>query len=289
LAKGCRVFCADNLSTGSKKNISHLLGLKNFTFLRRDVSRKFNISIDEIYHLASPASPPHYQKDPVATFKANILGSLNLLELARTNKAKILLASTSEVYGDPAVHPQPESYWGNVNPVGVRSCYDESKRASETLFMDFHRQYGVNIKIVRIFNTYGSRMARDDGRVVSNFCVQALAGKPLTIYGSGKQTRSFQYIDDLVGGLFRLMASPANFTGPVNIGNPKEFTVLELANKIITLTGSKSKIIHQPLPQDDPRQRKPDISLAKKAFGWSPKINLEEGLKRTILFFTQKN
>jgi len=282
---GHKVVCADNLATGSRWNIRHLSKNKNFIFFRRDVSRPFNIQVDEIYHLASPASPPRYQKDPIGTFKANVLGSLNLLELARHQKAKILLASTSEVYGDPYVHPQTESYWGNVNPVGIRSCYDESKRASETLFMDFHRQYQVQTKIVRIFNTYGPRMAPDDGRVVSNFIVQALKGSPITIYGSGTQTRSLQYIDDLVAGLLKLMATPNHFTGPVNIGNPVEFTMLELAKKIIFLTGSKSKIIYKPLPKDDPKQRKPDISMAKTKLHWEPKVQLVDGLKRTIEYF----
>jgi len=281
---GRSVICLDNLSTGSRVNISHLLGNTNFRFVKSDVVKPVNFKVDEIYHLASPASPIHYQKDAVATFKANVLGSLNLLSVAKKNKAKILLASTSEIYGDPLVHPQKESYWGNVNSVGPRSCYDESKRASETIFNDYGRQYGVRTKIVRIFNTYGPKMAADDGRVVSNFIMQALFNKSITIFGNGNQTRSFQYVDDLITGLLKMM-SASNFSGPVNIGNPGEFNIKQLAGLVIKLTGSKSKVVFKPLPQDDPRKRKPDISLAKAALGWRPKVSLREGLKKTIEYY----
>ena len=287
--RGARVFCLDNLSTGNKKNITHLLKHKNFIFIKRDVADKsvrVSGQIDEIYHLASPASPPQYQKNPIGTWKANIIGSLNLLELARRQGSKFLFASTSEIYGDPKVHPQTEKYFGNVNPIGIRACYDESKRAGETLCMDYHRKYHLDIKIVRIFNTYGPRMDKNDGRVVSNFITQALSRRPLTVYGSGKQTRSFMYVDDLVLGLLKMMA--AKITGPINLGNPKEFTVLELAKKIISLTKYSHRVVYRPLPQDDPTRRKPDISLAKKKLNWSPRAGLEFGLKQTIKYFNSR-
>jgi UDP-glucuronate decarboxylase len=289
--EGHFVIALDNLSTGNKKNVAHLLAHQNFKFVKGDVTETKpafkqieHYKVDEIFHLASPASPPHYQKDAIATWKANTVGTLNLLELARKSKAKFLFASTSEIYGDPQVHPQVETYWGNVNPVGIRACYDESKRAGETLVMDYRRQFGLNAKIVRIFNTYGPRMDKNDGRVVSNFVNQALAQKPITVYGSGKQTRSFQYADDLINGLLKFMAS--NLTGPMNLGNPKEFTVLELAKKVLSLTKSKSKIVFKQLPQDDPKQRRPDISFAKNKLGWTPRVNLEKGLKKIIEYFT---
>ncbi len=284
--KNYRVICLDNLATGSRENIKHLLPKKNFSFLRQSVTKPLSLKVDYIFHLASPASPAHYQKDPIATFEANVFGAKNLLELAKKNKAMLLLASTSEVYGDPLEHPQTEKYWGNVNPVGIRSCYDESKRAAETLCMDYSRKFGVNAKIVRIFNTYGPRMGAKDGRVVSNFIVQALSGKPLTIYGSGKQTRSFQYIGDLIQGI-TAMAESKKFTGPVNLGNPVEFTMLELAKKVLSLTGSKSKLAYKPLPQDDPKQRRPDISLAKSKLNWQPKVGLNQGLEHAINYFRQ--
>ncbi|KAA6336320.1 UDP-glucose 4-epimerase [termite gut metagenome] len=286
LNEGNDVICLDNYFTSSKDNIRHLLGNPNFELVRHDVTTPYHAEVDEIYNLACPASPPHYQYNAIKTMKTSIYGAMNMLGLAKRTKAKILQASTSEIYGDPAIHPQVESYWGNVNPIGIRSCYDEGKRAAETLFMDYHRQNGVRIKIIRIFNTYGPRINPDDGRVVSNFIVQALKNKDITIYGSGTQTRSFQYIDDLVEGMVRMMATGDNFIGPVNIGNPNEFTMLELANTIIELTNSKSKIAFQSLPGDDPKQRKPDISLAKEQLdGWEPKVKLEEGLQRTIEYF----
>ena len=286
MGDGCDVICLDNYFTGSKDNVRHLLDNHNFELVRHDVTEPFYAEVDEIYNLACPASPVHYQYNPIKTMKTSFYGAMNMLGLAKRTKAKILQASTSEVYGDPAVHPQQEGYWGNVNPIGLRSCYDEGKRASETLFMDYHRQNGVRIKIVRIFNTYGPRMNPSDGRVVSNFIVQALRGEDITIYGDGMQTRSFQYVDDLVEAMVRMMATGDDFTGPVNTGNPGEFTMLELAEKVISMTGSKSKLVFMPLPSDDPKQRKPDISLAyEKLGGWQPSIKLEDGLAKTIAYF----
>ena len=286
LADGHDVICADNFFTGTKSNIAHLLPNPHFELMRHDVTFPLYVEVDEIYNLACPASPIHYQFDPVQTTKTSVHGAINMLGLAKRVKARILQASTSEVYGDPQIHPQPESYWGNVNPIGPRSCYDEGKRCAETLFFDYHRQCGVEIKVIRIFNTYGPRMSANDGRVVSNFIVQALHNENITIYGDGSQTRSFQYVDDLIEGMVRMMATPKEFTGPVNIGNPGEFTMRELAEHVIRLTGSTSSITFHPLPADDPQQRKPDITLAKaKLGGWTPKIPLEEGLKRTIAYF----
>lgn len=282
---GHEVVCLDNYFTGQKQNIVHLLGNPYFELIRHDVTMPFFIEVDEIYNLACPASPVHYQYNAIKTVKTSVMGAINMLGLAKRIRAKILQASTSEVYGDPQVHPQVETYWGHVNPIGERACYDEGKRAAETLFVNYHRQNNVKIKIVRIFNTYGPRMHPNDGRVVSNFIVQALQNKDITIYGDGSQTRSFQYVDDLVEGMIRMMASPDKFTGPVNIGNPNEFTILELAEKVIKLTGSKSKIVHMPLPPDDPMQRQPDITLAGKELGWKPEIKLDEGLLKTIEFF----
>lgn len=281
------VICADNLFTGSKKNIEDLLDDHRFEFMRHDVTKELLVEVDQIYNLACPASPVHYQYNSVKTMKTSVLGAMNMLGLAKRVRGRILQASTSEVYGNPYVHPQPEGYWGNVNPIGIRSCYDEGKRAAETLFFDYHRQNGVDIKVIRIFNTYGPNMNPDDGRVVSNFIVQALKGEDITIYGNGKQTRSFCYVDDLVEGMVRMMNSRDGFTGPVNLGNPGEFTMLELAEKVLALTGSKSKIVYRPLPQDDPVQRKPVIDLAKKELDWEPKIALDEGLKKTIAYFEQ--
>ncbi len=287
--EGHDVICLDNYFTGSKENVIDLMGRPNFELVRHDVTEPYYAEVDEIYNLACPASPPHYQYNPIKTMKTSIYGAMNMLGLAKRVKAKILQASTSEVYGDPAVHPQVESYWGNVNTIGIRSCYDEGKRAAETLFMDYHRQNDVRIKIIRIFNTYGPMMNPYDGRVVSNFIVQALKGQDITIYGTGQQTRSFQYVDDLVEAMVRMMATDDSFTGPVNTGNPDEFTMLELADKVIELTGSRSKIIFEPLPSDDPKQRKPDITLAKEMLGgWSPNIKLEQGLTKTIEYFAQK-
>ena len=283
--QGHHVLCVDNYFTGSKKNIEHLLDRKNFEVIRQDICIPLYVEVDEIYNLACPASPVHYQRDPVQTTKTSIIGAYNMLGLAKRTGAKILQASTSEVYGDPTVHPQPESYWGNVNPIGIRSCYDEGKRAAETLFFDYHRMHDVRIKVMRIFNTYGPRMAEADGRVVSNFIVQALREQDITIYGDGLQTRSFCYVDDLLNGMMALMASDDDITGPVNIGNPGEFTIRELAEQVIFITGSTSKIIQQPLPQDDPRQRRPDISMAKSVLGWEPKIQLQQGLNKTIDYF----
>lgn len=285
LNEGNEVICLDNFFTGSKENIIDLLPHPYFELIRHDVQESILLEVDEIYNLACPASPPHYQFDPVATTRTSVLGAINMLDIARKCKAKILQASTSEVYGDPEVHPQPESYRGSVSTTGIRACYDEGKRCAETLFFDYYRQYGVKIKVIRIFNTYGPYMNPDDGRVVSNFIMQALRNQDITIYGAGTQTRSFQYVDDLVEGMIRLMNSDDSFTGPVNIGNPGEFTMLELAQKIITLTGSSSKLTYKPLPQDDPLQRQPDISLAKKELDWEPTIALEEGLKKTIAYF----
>lgn len=286
LNEGNDVICLDNYFTGSKMNVLHLVGNPRFEIVRHDVTTPYYAEVDEIYNLACPASPIHYQYNPIKTTKTSVMGAINMLGLAKRTRAKILQASTSEVYGDPAIHPQVEEYWGNVNPIGVRSCYDEGKRCAETLFMDYYRQNRVKIKIVRIFNTYGPRMHPNDGRVVSNFIVQALKGKNITIYGEGNQTRSFQYVDDLVEGMIRMMASPNDFIGPVNIGNPGEFTIRELAEKVIELTGSRSKLIYEPLPSDDPKQRRPDIGLANKMLsGWEPLIHLEEGLIKTIDYF----
>jgi UDP-glucuronate decarboxylase len=283
--QGHHVLCVDNYFTGSKKNIEHLLDCKNFEVIRQDICLPLYVEVDEIYNLACPASPVHYQRDPVQTTKTSIIGAYNMLGLAKRTGAKILQASTSEVYGDPVVHPQTEQYWGNVNPVGIRSCYDEGKRAAETLFFDYHRMHGVRIKVMRIFNTYGPRMAEADGRVVSNFIVQALRHHDITVYGDGFQTRSFCYVDDLLNGMMALMASDDAVTGPVNIGNPEEFTIGGLAEQVIFITGSTSTVIHENLPRDDPRQRRPDISLAKSLLGWEPKIRLDEGLKKTIDYF----
>jgi UDP-glucuronate decarboxylase len=285
LATGREVVCLDNYFTGSKMNIQHLLDNTNFELLRHDVTFPLYIEVDEIFNLACPASPIHYQFDPVQTTKTSVHGAINMLGLAKRVKAKIMQASTSEVYGDPAVHPQPESYWGNVNPIGFRSCYDEGKRCAETLFFDYRRQHNLKIKVVRIFNTYGPRMHPNDGRVVSNFIIQALQNQPLTVYGKGEQTRSFCYVDDLIEGFVRVMDTPDEFTGPVNLGNPGEFTILELAKLVIEYTGSASKIDYRPLPADDPRQRKPDIALAKKVMDWEPTIKLADGLKKTIEYF----
>ncbi len=287
LAEGHEVVCVDNFYTGRKANIKHLLSNPYFEIVRHDVCFPLYIEVDEIYNLACPASPVHYQFDPVQTTKTSVHGAINMLGLAKRIKAKILQASTSEVYGDPSVHPQTESYWGNVNPIGFRSCYDEGKRCAETLFFDYHRQHKLRIKVARIFNTYGPRMHPNDGRVVSNFIMQALRNEDITVYGDGKQTRSFCYVDDLIDGLVKLMSTPDDFTGPVNIGNPVESTIVEIAEKIISLTGSRSKIVHRPLPSDDPMQRNPDITLAKKNLGWEPKVNLEKGLKSTIEYFRQ--
>ncbi|SDX08193.1 UDP-glucuronate decarboxylase [Lutibacter oricola] len=285
LNEGNEVFCLDNFFTGQKQNVVHLLDNPYFELIRHDVTSPFFIEADEIYNLACPASPVHYQYNPIKTIKTSVMGAINMLGLAKRIKAKILQASTSEVYGDPLVHPQSEEYWGHVNPIGIRSCYDEGKRSAETLFMDYNRQNNVNVKIIRIFNTYGPNMHPDDGRVVSNFIVQALQNQDITVYGEGQQTRSFQYVDDLVDGMIKMMGTPNEFTGPVNMGNPNEFTILELAEKVIKLTGSKSKIVFKPLPSDDPMMRQPDITLAKKELDWSPKIELDEGLSKTIHFF----
>lgn len=288
LKRGSEVICFDNLFTGQKDNIRHLMDSPYFEYIRGDVMEDLYIECDQIYNLACPASPPHYQYDPIKTIKTSFIGALHTLGLAKRCHATILQASTSEVYGDPEVHPQPETYWGHVNPDGVRSCYDEGKRAAETLFFDYHRQHGVDIKIIRIFNTYGPNMRGDDGRVVSNFIVQALKGENITIYGDGKQTRSFCYVDELVDAMIRMMNSRKGFTGPVNLGNPGEFTMLELAEKVIELTGSSSKIVYMPLPSDDPAQRKPVIELAKKELDWEPHITLEEGLTKTIEYFKNR-
>ena len=285
IEQGNDVICIDNLFTGSKDNIRHLMGNPYFEFIRHDVTEPIYVEVDQIYNLACPASPIHYQYEPIKTGKTSVLGALHTLGLAKRVHARILQASTSEVYGDPEIHPQPESYRGCVNPIGIRSCYDEGKRMAETLFFDYHRQHQVDIKVIRIFNTYGPRMNTHDGRVVSNFIVQALKNENITIYGSGEQTRSFCYVDDLIEGMIRMMNSRDGFTGPVNIGNPGEFTMLELAQKIIDLTGSSSKIVFEPLPQDDPMQRRPVIDLAKKELSWEPTVNLEEGLKKTIAYF----
>jgi UDP-glucuronate decarboxylase len=288
LNEGHEVICADNFFTGSKRNIAHLLGNPYFEVIRHDVTFPLYLEVDHIYNLACPASPVHYQHDPVQTTKTSVHGAINMLGLAKRLNARILQASTSEVYGDPEVHPQTEGYWGKVNPIGIRSCYDEGKRCAETLFFDYHRQHKLDIKVVRIFNTYGPRMHPNDGRVVSNFIVQALKGEDITIYGDGSQSRSFCYVDDLIEAMLRMMKTPTGFTGPVNIGNPSEFTMLELAEKVIALTGSQSKLVFCPLPSDDPRQRQPDIYLARKELGWQPKVNLEDGLKSTIAYFRNK-
>ena len=283
--EGHDVICLDNFFTGSKDNIKHLMGNHHFEVVRHDVTYPYSAEVDEIYNLACPASPIHYQHDPIQTAKTSVMGAINMLGLAMRLDAKILQASTSEVYGDLIIHPQPESYWGNVNPVGYRSCYDEGKRCAETLFMDYYRQNQTRIKIIRIFNTYGPRMLPNDGRVVSNFIIQALNNEDITIYGDGKQTRSFQYIDDLIEGMVRMMDTEDDFTGPINIGNPNEFPVLELAERVIRMTGSTSKIVFKPLPTDDPKQRQPDIKLAKEKLGWQPTVELEDGLKRMIEYF----
>jgi UDP-glucuronate decarboxylase len=287
IREGRDVLCADNFYTGSKRNLQQLSGHPRFELMRHDVTFPLYVEVDQIYNLACPASPIHYQWDPVQTTKTSVHGAINLLGLAKRVKARILQASTSEVYGDPEVHPQREDYWGRVNPIGIRSCYDEGKRCAETLFFDYWRQHQLQIKVVRIFNTYGPRMHPRDGRVVSNFIVQALTGHDITIYGDGSQTRSFCYVDDLVDAMVRMMGSPSEFTGPVNIGNPAEFTMLELAEKVLCLTGSKSKIVFEQLPQDDPKQRQPDIALAKKNLDWEPSIGLEDGLKETINYFKE--
>lgn len=285
LNEGNKVICLDNFFTSSKENMLPMLGHPNFELVERDVTYFYVKDVDEIYNLACPASPIHYQFDPVKTMATSVLGAINMLELAKGVNAKILQSSTSEVYGDPLVHPQVESYWGNVNPIGVRSCYDEGKRSAETLFMDYHRQNHVRIKIVRIFNTYGPKMLPNDGRVVSNFIMAALQGRDIEIYGNGLQTRSFQYIDDLVEGMIRMMNTDDGFVGPLNLGNPREFTIAELAEKVLEITGSRSKIVYKPLPYDDPRKRKPDISLAKEKLNWEPMIRLEEGLVKTVEYF----
>jgi UDP-glucuronate decarboxylase len=287
LKEGRDVLCVDNFYTGTKRNIVHLLDLPYFELSRHDITFPLYVEVDEIYNLACPASPIHYQNDPVQTTKVNVHGSINMLGLAKRLKAKILQASTSEVYGDPSIHPQPENYWGNVNCIGPRSCYDEGKRCAETLFFDYHRQHRIRIKVARIFNTYGPNMHPDDGRVISNFILQALRNEPITIFGDGSQTRSFCYVDDMIDGLIRLMNSPDDFTGPVNLGNPSELSILKLAEKIIQMTGSKSKIVSKPLPADDPRQRQPLIDLAKEKLGWVPRVPLEEGLKKTISYFEE--
>ncbi|XEN34334.1 UDP-glucuronate decarboxylase (plasmid) [Ensifer sp. WSM1721] len=285
LGAGHEVICLDNFSTGLRRNIAQLKRFGTFSIIAHDIVEPIDLDVDEIYNLACPASPPHYQTDPIQTMKTCVVGSLNLLDLAARRRARIFQASTSEIYGDPHVHPQVESYWGNVNPFGPRSCYDEGKRSAETLFFDFHRLHGLEIKIVRIFNTYGPRMRPDDGRVVSNFIVQALKGEDITIYGDGSQTRSFCFVDDLIDGFIRMMASAPSLTGPVNLGNPGEFTIGELAERVVELTGSRSKIVRRPLPVDDPRQRRPDISLATQELGWRPKVELSEGLGQTIRYF----
>lgn len=285
LAQGHEVLCVDNLFTGNKRNIDHLHTHPRFEFMRHDVTMPLYVEVDEIYNLACPASPIHYQHDPVQTTKTSVHGAINMLGLAKRLRCKIFQASTSEVYGDPAVHPQPESYWGNVNPIGPRSCYDEGKRCAETLFFDYHRQHGLDIKVARIFNTYGPRMHPNDGRVVSNFIVQALSNEPITIYGDGSQTRSFCYVDDLIDGFVRFMDAAACVTGPINLGNPREFTILELAEQIIKITDSSSTIIHRELPEDDPRQRKPIIDKAGEELGFAPHVELEDGLRRTIAYF----
>ncbi|MDB9916160.1 SDR family oxidoreductase [Pseudomonadales bacterium] len=285
IVEGHEVICLDNFFTGRKQNIGHLRHNPDFELVRHDITFAYHAEVDNIFNLACPASPPHYQYDPVQTTKTSVLGAINMLDLAKKNKARILQASTSEVYGDPLVHPQVESYWGNVNPIGIRSCYDEGKRCSETLFFDYNRQYDTAIKVVRIFNTYGPRMDPNDGRVVSNFIMQALRGEDITVYGDGQQTRSFCYVDDLIDGFWSMMKSEKGCTGPMNMGNPNEFTMLQLAEKVTTLVGGKSKLIFRPLPADDPQQRQPDISLAKDCLGWAPQVSLDDGLVETIKYF----
>jgi UDP-glucuronate decarboxylase len=285
LADGCDVLCVDNYYTGRKTNIAHLLNEPRFEAVRHDVTFPLYVEVDEIYNLACPASPTHYQHDPVQTTKTSVHGAINMLGLAKRVKARIFQASTSEVYGDPTVHPQTEAYWGNVNPIGIRSCYDEGKRCAETLFFDYYRQHRLGIRVARIFNTSGPRMHLNDGRVVSNFVVQALRGDPITVFGEGEQTRAFCYVDDMIEGFIRMMAAPDDLTGPVNLGNPREVTIMELAEKVIALTGSKSTIVKKPLPEDDPMQRCPDISLAREKLGWEPKVSLEDGLEKTIAYF----
>ena len=287
LAMGANVICVDNFFSGTRSNVEHLLDHKSFELIRHDVTFPFFVEVDQIYNLACPASPIHYQRDPVQTTKTSVHGAINMLGLAKRVKAKILQASTSEVYGDPNVHPQTEDYWGHVNPIGPRSCYDEGKRCAETLFFDYRRQHNMPIKVMRIFNTYGPRMHPNDGRVVSNFVIQALLGQDITVYGDGSQTRSFCYVDDLIDGMMRLMATPDAVTGPINIGNPTEFTILQLASQVIEMTGSRSKIVHRPKPQDDPRQRRPDISKAQELLKWSPRTPLQDGLKTTIAYFEE--
>jgi UDP-glucuronate decarboxylase len=287
LSEGNEVLCLDNYFTGRKSNVQHLLANPGFELIRHDITQPILLEVDRIFHLACPASPIHYQHNPVKTIKTNIMGTIHMLGIAKRVKGRILFASTSEVYGDPAMHPQKEDYWGNVNPIGTRSCYDEGKRASETLMMDYHRQNRVDIRIVRIFNTYGPRMLPDDGRVVSNFIVQALKGKDITVYGQGSQTRSFCYVDDLIEGMARMMDAE-NFTGPVNLGNPEEYTILELAEKIIAMTGSRSRITYKQLPSDDPTQRKPDITLAEQKLNWKPRVTVDDGLKRTVEYFKKQ-
>src|SRR5450755_1842394 len=285
LADGNEVVCIDNFFTGSKQNIASFAGNPNFEFVRHDIIDPFKYEVDQIYNLACPASPPHYQYNPIKTIKTSVMGAINCLGLAKRLRARVFQASTSEVYGDPQVHPQPESYWGNVNPIGKRSCYDEGKRCAETLFFDYHRENKVDIRVIRIFNTYGPRMHPNDGRVVSNFIVQALRGQDVTIYGDGQQTRSFCYVDDLVEFMVRMTDTEKGFTGPINIGNPGEFTMLQLAEKVLQLVGSKSKLVHKELPQDDPKQSRPVIDLAKSKLGWEPKVNLDDGLKETVAYF----
>jgi UDP-glucuronate decarboxylase len=285
VTEGADVLCVDNYFTGSKRNVAHLFSKPNFELMRHDVTFPLYVEVDRIFNLACPASPIHYQYDPVQTTKTSVHGAINMLGLAKRVKARILQASTSEVYGDPEIHPQPESYWGKVNPIGIRSCYDEGKRCAETLFFDYFRQHRLQIKVVRIFNTYGPRMHPDDGRVVSNFIMQALRGEDITIYGDGQQTRSFCYVDDLIEAMSRMMDTPADFIGPVNIGNPSEFTMLELAEKVLAITGGKSRLSFKPLPEDDPKQRQPDIRLAKSSLGWEPKVALEDGLRETVAYF----
>lgn len=288
LSMGCDVICLDNFFTGTKNNVAHLLGHPHFELIRHDVTFPLYIEVDQIYNLACPASPIHYQHDPVQTTKTSVHGAINMLGLAKRTGARIFQASTSEVYGDPEVHPQPESYWGRVNPIGPRSCYDEGKRCAETLFFDYHRQHKLDVKVARIFNTYGPRMHPNDGRVVSNFIVQAIQGKDITIYGDGQQTRSFCYVDDLIEGFIRLMATDADVTGPINLGNPFEFTMLELAEHVLRLVGGKSKLTFHPLPTDDPKQRQPDITLAKEKLGWQPNVQLDAGLAKTVEYFKQR-
>ncbi len=287
VAEGHEVLCVDNFFTGSRRNVAHLLGNPYFELMRHDITFPLYVEVDQVFNLACPASPVHYQNDPVQTTKVNVHGAINMLGLAKRVKARILQASTSEVYGDPNVHPQVESYWGNVNAIGLRACYDEGKRCAETLFFDYHRQHRLPIKVARIFNTYGPRMHPNDGRVVSNFIVQALSGEPITVYGDGQQTRSFCYVDDLVDGLLRLMRSPEEITGPINLGNPCEFTVLELAERIVAMIGSKSPIVRKPLPTDDPQRRRPDITLARTQLDWQPRVTAEEGLAKTIRYFDE--